>query len=55
MSTDARSLRALAATVLLAVEQGQSLSQCLPPALARLAPDTRPALQRSWNNASSIR
>lgn len=45
MSTDARSLRALAATVLLAVEQGQSLSQCLPPALARLAPDTRPALQ----------
>jgi 16S rRNA (cytosine967-C5)-methyltransferase len=38
-------LRAVAADVLLAVEQGQSLSQCLPPALTRLAPDERSALQ----------
>ncbi len=38
-------LRSVAAEVLLAVENGQSLSQCLPPALSRLAPDERPALQ----------
>ena len=29
-------MRAVAAQVMLAVEQGQSLSQCLPPALNRL-------------------
>src|SRR5690554_6308300 len=38
-------LRAVAAEVLLAVENGQSLSQCLAPALSRLTPDERPALQ----------
>ncbi|MBN7769915.1 16S rRNA (cytosine(967)-C(5))-methyltransferase RsmB [Marinobacter daepoensis] len=37
--------RAVAANVLLAVEQGQSLSQCLPPALNQLAPEQRPQLQ----------
>jgi len=38
-------LRALAARVLLAVENGQSLSQCLPPALNQLSPEQRPQLQ----------
>ncbi|WP_372965903.1 16S rRNA (cytosine(967)-C(5))-methyltransferase RsmB [Marinobacter sp.] len=37
--------RAVAANVLLAVEHGQSLSQCLPPALNDLAPEQRPQLQ----------
>ncbi|MCA0913376.1 16S rRNA (cytosine(967)-C(5))-methyltransferase RsmB [Marinobacter nauticus] len=37
--------RAIAANVLLAVEQGQSLSQCLPPALNQLPPEQRPQLQ----------
>ena len=38
-------MRARAAQVMLAVEQGQSLSQCLPPALKRLPENERPALQ----------
>lgn len=38
-------MRAIAAGVLLAVENGQSLSQCLPPALNRLPPNDRPELQ----------
>jgi 16S rRNA (cytosine967-C5)-methyltransferase len=38
-------MRASAAQVMLAVEQGQSLSQCLPPALKRLPENERPALQ----------
>ncbi|MBW4935058.1 16S rRNA (cytosine(967)-C(5))-methyltransferase RsmB [Marinobacter sp. F4206] len=38
-------MRAVAAEVLLAVESGQSLSQCLPPALARLPMNERPVLQ----------
>ncbi len=38
-------LRAVAAQVLMSVEQGQSLSQCLPPALGRLPENQRPALQ----------
>ena len=38
-------LRAIAAEVLLSVEQGQSLSQCLPPSLLRLPLNLRPALQ----------
>jgi 16S rRNA (cytosine967-C5)-methyltransferase len=38
-------MRAVAAQVMLAVEQGQSLSQCLPPALSRLPENERPALQ----------
>ena len=38
-------LRAVAARVLLAVENGQSLSQCLPPALNQLPPEQRPQLQ----------
>lgn len=38
-------LRAAAANVLLAVESGQSLSQCLAPALAGLEPGDRPGLQ----------
>jgi len=45
MADQPQSLRATAAGVLLAVEQGQSLSQCLPPALARLELSDRPALQ----------
>ncbi|GGE63819.1 ribosomal RNA small subunit methyltransferase B [Streptosporangium jomthongense] len=40
-----RPLRAVAADVLLSVENGVSLSQCLPPALQTLAPGERPALQ----------
>ncbi|GHD41703.1 16S rRNA m(5)C-967 methyltransferase [Marinobacter persicus] len=38
-------LRAVAARVLLAVENGQSLNQCLPPALNQLPPEQRPQLQ----------
>ncbi|WP_166268651.1 16S rRNA (cytosine(967)-C(5))-methyltransferase RsmB [Marinobacter caseinilyticus] len=38
-------VRALAAEILLAVENGQSLSQCLPPRLAGVAPSERPELQ----------
>ncbi len=45
MSDQPQPLRAIAASVLLAVENGQSLSQCLPPALARLPMSDRPALQ----------
>ena len=45
MDDQPQSLRAAAAGVLLAVEQGQSLSQCLPPALSRLNMSDRPALQ----------
>ncbi len=45
MSDQRLPLRATAANVLLAVEQGQSLSQCLPPALATLDTGDRPALQ----------
>ena len=45
MAGQPASLRAVAAQVLLSVEQGQSLSQCLPPALGRLPENDRPALQ----------
>lgn len=45
MDEHAFPLRAVAAKVLLAVENGQSLSQCLPPALASLEPGDRPGLQ----------
>jgi 16S rRNA (cytosine967-C5)-methyltransferase len=45
MYTHNQPLRAVAADVLLAVENGQSLSQCLPTALSRLAPEDRSALQ----------
>jgi 16S rRNA (cytosine967-C5)-methyltransferase len=38
-------LRVIAAEVLLSVEQGQSLSQCLPPSLLRLPLSLRPQLQ----------
>ena len=38
-------MRAIAAGVMLAVENGQSLSQCLPPALNRLPANERPELQ----------
>lgn len=38
-------IRAIAAEVLLSVEQGQSLSQCLPPSLLRLPLNLRPQLQ----------
>ncbi|MDI9243770.1 16S rRNA (cytosine(967)-C(5))-methyltransferase RsmB [Marinobacter sp. CHS3-4] len=38
-------MRAVAAQVMQAVEQGQSLTQCLPPALKRLPENERPALQ----------
>ncbi len=38
-------MRAIAAGVMLAVENGQSLSQCLPPALNRLPGNERPELQ----------
>ncbi|OZB16651.1 MAG: 16S rRNA (cytosine(967)-C(5))-methyltransferase [Marinobacter sp. 34-60-7] len=41
----ASSLRAVAAEVMLAVESGQSLSQCLPRGLGQLPPEQRPALQ----------
>nr|WP_297400835.1 16S rRNA (cytosine(967)-C(5))-methyltransferase RsmB [uncultured Marinobacter sp.] len=45
MGSTSQPMRAIAAEVLLAVEGGQSLSQCLPPALNRLALNERPALQ----------
>lgn len=45
MSGRGQPLRAVAAQVLLSVEQGQSLSQCLPPAMNRLPEDDRPSLQ----------
>jgi len=45
MAQQALPLRAIAANVLLAVENGQSLSQCLPPALSQLPPEQRPQLQ----------
>ncbi|MBZ2169567.1 16S rRNA (cytosine(967)-C(5))-methyltransferase RsmB [Marinobacter sp. F4216] len=45
MDTHGLPLRAAAANVLLAVENGHSLTQCLPPALQQLAPEERPALQ----------
>lgn len=45
MVSQPRLLRAVAAEVLLDVENGDSLSQCLPPALSRLAPEQRPQLQ----------
>ncbi|QSP95588.1 16S rRNA (cytosine(967)-C(5))-methyltransferase RsmB [Marinobacter salinisoli] len=45
MDTYGLPLRAAAAKVLLAVENGQSLNQCLPPALQQLPPDQRPAMQ----------
>ncbi len=38
-------LRAVAAQILMAVEQGQSLSQCLPPAQARVGDNERSELQ----------
>jgi 16S rRNA (cytosine967-C5)-methyltransferase len=38
-------MRSIAAQVMLSVEQGQALSQCLPPALNRLPESDRPALQ----------
>lgn len=41
----AQPMRSVAAQVMLSVEQGQSLSQCLPPALNRLPENERPALQ----------
>ncbi len=37
--------RAIAARVLQGVENGQSLSQSLPPALTQVAPEQRPQLQ----------
>ncbi|WP_372994524.1 16S rRNA (cytosine(967)-C(5))-methyltransferase RsmB [Marinobacter sp.] len=45
MSDRQQPMRAVAAGVLLSVENGQSLSQCLPPALNRLPPNERPELQ----------
>ncbi len=45
MAGQALPFRAVAAKVLLAVESGQSLSQCLPPALSQLPPEQRPQLQ----------
>lgn len=45
MVSQPRLLRAVAAEVLLDVENGESLSQCLPPALSRLSPEQRPQLQ----------
>ncbi|MBW7471778.1 16S rRNA (cytosine(967)-C(5))-methyltransferase RsmB [Marinobacter sp. F4218] len=45
MGGHSQPVRAVAADVLLAVENGQSLSQCLPPALARLPINERPVLQ----------
>lgn len=45
MGTHSQPLRAVAADVLLAVEQGQSLSQCLAPALSNVDLSERPALQ----------
>ena len=45
MTGQAMPLRAIAANVLLAVENGQSLSQCLPPALNQLPANERPQCQ----------
>lgn len=45
MGDQPQPMRAVAAGVLLAVEHGQSLNQCLPPALSRLAMNERPQLQ----------
>ncbi|OEY66143.1 16S rRNA (cytosine(967)-C(5))-methyltransferase RsmB [Marinobacter sp. X15-166B] len=45
MAEPSHSLRAAAARVIQAVEQGQSLSQCLPPALLRVAERDRAGLQ----------
>ncbi|MCG7200347.1 16S rRNA (cytosine(967)-C(5))-methyltransferase RsmB [Marinobacter pelagius] len=45
MGSGQQPLRATAASVLLAVEQGQSLSQCLPPALNRVGEGERSELQ----------
>ncbi|AXS83754.1 MULTISPECIES: 16S rRNA (cytosine(967)-C(5))-methyltransferase RsmB [Marinobacter] len=45
MGDQQQPMRAIAAGVMLAVEHGQSLSQCLPPALNRLPPNERPELQ----------
>ncbi|MDX1457975.1 MAG: 16S rRNA (cytosine(967)-C(5))-methyltransferase RsmB [Marinobacter sp.] len=45
MTGDQQPLRAVAAQTLLAVEQGQSLSQCLPPAQARVGDNERSELQ----------
>jgi 16S rRNA (cytosine967-C5)-methyltransferase len=45
MNDRSQPMRALAAQVLLSVENGQSLAQCLPLALNRLAPNERPELQ----------
>ncbi len=45
MAVDALPLRAVAASVIAAVEHGQSLSQCLPSALASLPATERPELQ----------
>ncbi|QBM18616.1 ribosomal RNA small subunit methyltransferase B [Marinobacter sp. JH2] len=45
MFYDSLPFRAVAADVLLSVENGQSLSQCLPYALSQLPPEQRPQLQ----------
>jgi len=45
MFYDSLPFRAVAADVLLLVENGQSLSQCLPYALSQLPPEQRPQLQ----------
>lgn len=45
MTDGGQPMRALAARVLQAVEDGQSLTQCLPPALNNLADNERPQLQ----------
>lgn len=45
MGDQPQPMRAIAAGVMLSVENGQSLSQSLPPALNRLSPNERPELQ----------
>ncbi|MEX2474537.1 16S rRNA (cytosine(967)-C(5))-methyltransferase RsmB [Marinobacter sp.] len=45
MNDHSQPMRALAARVLQSVENGQSLTQCLPPALSQLPPNERPELQ----------
>jgi len=45
MGSGQQPMRSVAASVLLAVEQGQSLSQCLPPALNRVGESERAELQ----------
>ncbi|MGM0772561.1 MAG: 16S rRNA (cytosine(967)-C(5))-methyltransferase RsmB [Pseudomonadota bacterium] len=45
MSDRGQPMRAVAARVLQSVEKGQSLSQCLPPALNDIADNERPQLQ----------